>query len=48
MMFYSGKTGKFRSFLIYPEGNFINKGQGGIQNLPLDSIDAANWPLVVG
>ena len=31
-----------------PEGRFINKWQGQIQNLPLDSVDAADWPLVAG
>ena len=30
------------------EGRFINKWQGRIQNLPLDSVDAADWPLVAG
>lgn len=31
-----------------PEGRFINKWQGFIQDLPLDSVDAADWPLVAG
>ena len=31
-----------------PDGLFINKWQGGIQNLPLDSVDAADWPIVAG
>ena len=31
-----------------PEGRFINKWQGRIQNFPLDSVDAADWPLVAG
>ena len=31
-----------------PEGRFINKWQGRIQPLPLDSVDAADWPLVAG
>ncbi|MEY3758746.1 MAG: hypothetical protein RIR39_237, partial [Pseudomonadota bacterium] len=31
-----------------PDGLFINKWQGGIQNLPLDSVDAADWPVVAG
>ena len=31
-----------------PEGLFINKWQGGIQPLPLDSVDAADWPVVAG
>ena len=31
-----------------PEGRFINKWQGRIQHLPLDSVDAADWPLVAG
>lgn len=31
-----------------PEGRFINKWQGRIQNLPLDSVDAADWALVAG
>ncbi len=28
------------------DGLFINKWQGGIQNLPLDSVDVADWPAV--
>ena len=31
-----------------PEGRFINKWQGRILNLPLDSVDAADWSLVAG
>ncbi|MEI6334708.1 MAG: DASH family cryptochrome [Methylococcaceae bacterium] len=31
-----------------PDGLFVNKWQGGIQNLPLDSVDAADWPVVAG
>ncbi len=31
-----------------PEERFINKWQGRIKNLPLDSVDAADWPLVAG
>jgi deoxyribodipyrimidine photo-lyase len=27
-----------------PEERFINKWQGLVQNLPLDSVDAADWP----
>ena len=29
-----------------PDALFINKWQGYIQNLPLDSVDAADWPVV--
>ena len=31
-----------------PDALFINKWQGRIQNLPLDSVDAADWPVVAG
>jgi len=31
-----------------PDALFINKWQGGIQNLPLDSVDAADWPVIAG
>jgi len=27
-----------------PQARFINKWQGLVQNLPLDSVDAADWP----
>ena len=30
-----------------PEGLFINKWQDGIENLLLDSVDAADWPVIV-
>jgi deoxyribodipyrimidine photo-lyase len=32
----------------YPEGRFINKWQSRTEHLPLDSVDAADWPLVAG
>lgn len=31
-----------------PNALFINKWQGRIQNLPLDSVDAADWPIIAG
>ena len=31
-----------------PEARFINKWQGHITHLSLDSVDAADWPLVAG
>ncbi|TSA38125.1 MAG: DASH family cryptochrome [Methylococcaceae bacterium] len=31
-----------------PNAVFINKWQGGIQHLPLDSVDAADWPVAAG
>ena len=29
-----------------PDGLFINKWQGGTQNFQLDSVDAADWPVI--
>lgn len=29
-----------------PEERFINKWQGFVENLPLDSVDAADWPYL--
>jgi len=29
-----------------PDGLFISKWQGNIQNLPLDSVDASDWPVL--
>ncbi|OQW75210.1 MAG: deoxyribodipyrimidine photolyase [Proteobacteria bacterium ST_bin11] len=31
--------------LYDPEGKFINKWQAEVRNLPLDSVDAADWPV---